>query len=61
MVTYEAAKATLTHAKDVLQIPKVIAITDTNNVASIGLLHKIGLHFEKKIHLSENDTVLLFS
>ncbi|MGH1384110.1 GNAT family N-acetyltransferase [Kordia sp.] len=59
--TFEAAKATLTHAAKELQIAKVVAITDTNNVASIGLLNKIGLQFEKEMKLSENDTVLLFS
>jgi len=59
--TYEAAKATLTYAKEALQISKIVAITDTKNVASIGLLNKIGLQFEKELQLSEDDTVLLFS
>lgn len=59
--TFEACEATLAHAKEQLQIAKVVAITDTNNVASIGLLNKIGLQFEKELRLSENDTVLLFS
>lgn len=59
--TFEAAKATLTHAKEVLQISKVVAIIDATNVASAGLLNKIGLQFEKKVQLTENDTVLLFS
>jgi len=59
--TYEAAKATLQYAKEELQISKIVAITDQNNMASIGLLNKIGLQFEKKLKLSKNDTVLLFS
>jgi RimJ/RimL family protein N-acetyltransferase len=59
--TFEAAKATLIYAKETLKIDKIVAITDTKNVASIGLLNKIGLQFEKEIQLSENDTVLLFS
>ncbi|WP_298521183.1 GNAT family N-acetyltransferase [uncultured Kordia sp.] len=59
--TYEAAKATLQYAKEQLQILKIVAITDRNNVASIGLLNKIGLQFEKEMKLSEDDTVLLFS
>ncbi|AXG71756.1 acetyltransferase (GNAT) domain protein [Kordia sp. SMS9] len=59
--TYEAAKATLKYAKEQLKLDKIVAITDQKNVASIGLLNKIGLHFEKKLELTENDAVLLFS
>ena len=59
--TYEAAKATMNYAKDTLNIQKIVAITDTKNVASIGLLNKIGLQFKKELQLSEDDTVLLFS
>ncbi|WP_298420203.1 GNAT family N-acetyltransferase [uncultured Kordia sp.] len=59
--TFEAAKATLNYAKDTLNIQKIVAITDTKNAASIGLLNKIGLQFEKELQLSEDDTVLLFS
>lgn len=59
--TYEAAKATLTYAKETLQIEKIVAITDSENVASIKLLNKIGLQFEKEIQYDENETVLLFS
>ncbi|WP_046759110.1 GNAT family N-acetyltransferase [Kordia jejudonensis] len=59
--TFEAAKATMKYAKDRLKIKKIVAITDPKNVASIGLLNKIGLRFEKELQLSEGDTVLLFS
>lgn len=59
--TFEAAKATMIYAKETLHIHKVVAITDTNNVASIGLLNKIGLQFEKELQFSKDDTVLLFS
>ncbi|MBC8756840.1 GNAT family N-acetyltransferase [Kordia sp. YSTF-M3] len=59
--TFEAAKATLNYAKETLNIDKIVAITDPKNVASIGLLNKIGLQFEKEVHLSEDDVVLLFS
>ncbi|TRX59451.1 GNAT family N-acetyltransferase [Fulvivirga sp. M361] len=58
---FEMANATLTYAKNSLGIHKVVAITDPNNIASIKLLNKIGLHFEKTLNLSENDSVLLFS
>ncbi|MFK7748429.1 MAG: GNAT family N-acetyltransferase [Kordia sp.] len=59
--TFETATATLKHAKEKLQISKIVAITDASNIASIGLLNKIGLKFEKELKLSEKDTVLLFS
>jgi len=59
--TYEAAKATMDYAKNTLNITKIVAITDAKNIASIGLLNKIGLQFEKELQLSEDDTVLLFS
>lgn len=58
---YEIAHATLNYANQVLRIDKIVAITDSNNIPSIKLLNKLGLKFEKKLKLSENDTVLLFS
>jgi len=58
---YEIANATINYATHILQINKVVAITDSNNIPSIKLLNKIGLQFEKTLNLSENDTVLLFS
>lgn len=57
---FEMASATLRHAKHPLGIDKVIAITDPKNVASIALLHKIGLQYEKTMQLSDYDTVHLF-
>jgi RimJ/RimL family protein N-acetyltransferase len=58
---FEIALATITYANHVLGIKKIVAITDSNNIPSIKLLNKLGLHFEKTLNLSENDTVLLFS
>ncbi|WP_103068774.1 GNAT family N-acetyltransferase [Aquimarina sediminis] len=58
---YEIANATMNYAKNILKIDKILGITDTNNIASINLLNKIGLRFVKTLKLSENDTVLLFS
>lgn len=59
--TFEAAKATLQYAKNTLAIDKIVAITNPKNVASIRLLNKLGLQFEKEVQVTENDTVLLFS
>ncbi|WP_281987544.1 GNAT family N-acetyltransferase [Aquimarina aggregata] len=58
---FEIAYATLHYAKSNLKIPKIIAITDTNNIASIKLLTKIGLRFDKTLNLPEGDSVLVFS
>lgn len=59
--TFEAAEAILIYAHEMLEIPKIVAITDPKNVASIALLQKLGMQLEKKVILSANDTVLLFS
>ncbi|PTX62362.1 RimJ/RimL family protein N-acetyltransferase [Kordia periserrulae] len=59
--TLEAAKATLQYSKEKLKLNTIVAITDPENIASIGLLHKLGMQFDKKLQLSEDNTVLLFS
>ncbi len=58
---YEAASATLNYANNVLNIDKIVAITMSKNNASIKLLEKLGLVFEKEITLSKDDKVLLYS
>lgn len=58
---YEISNATMSYAKNTLDLDKIVGITNPNNIASIKLLNKIGLRFEKTIELSEKDTVLFFS
>ncbi len=59
---FEAASATLQYANKKLGLNTVVAITDENNQASIGLLNKIGLHFDRMINAPEdNKPLLLFS
>ena len=58
---YEIANATMNYAKNTLHLDKIVGITNPNNIASIKLLNKIGLRFEKTIELSDKDTVLFFS
>jgi RimJ/RimL family protein N-acetyltransferase len=58
---FEMCNGTLIHCRDILQIDKVVAITDAQNVSSINLLKKLGLNFEKNIETSEKEEVLLFS
>ncbi len=58
---FEVANATMNYAKQTLKIPKVVAITNADNIVSIKLLQKIGLSFERTLKLSDRDTVSLFS
>lgn len=59
---YEAAAATLAHARDVLHIPRVLAITSPDNAASIALLGKLGFQFERLTALTAGASeVRLFS
>lgn len=46
---YEAAAATLRHARDVVGLERVVAIAMPENVASTRLLERLGLRFERTI------------
>ncbi len=48
---YEAAAAVLQHGREVLGIPKIVAMTAPGNASSIKLLEKLGLRFERMIHM----------
>ncbi len=50
---YEAAAALLAHGRDVLRLPKIIAMTGPNNASSIKLLEKLGLRFERMIKFGD--------
>ena len=59
---HEAAERCLQHARDVLGVPRVLAITSPDNTASIHLLEKLGFGFERLTALSPGaDDVRLFS
>jgi len=58
---FEIAQATMNHAKGSLGLETIVGITNSRNVASIKLLNKIGLSFEKTIKSPERDPILLFS
>ncbi len=49
----ESASAVLAHARRVLQLQRIVAITSPDNGGSIAVLGKIGLKFERMIRLSE--------
>jgi len=57
---FEATQACLKLAKDEFQIERILAITEADNVASIRLLEKLGLSFEKTITLDE-ETLQLYA
>ena len=54
----ESAAAVLTHGKERLQLPRIVAITAPDNHGSIAVLEKIGLQFERMIKLTENSPEL---
>jgi [ribosomal protein S5]-alanine N-acetyltransferase len=54
----ESAAAVLDHARRVLRLPRVVAITAPENFGSIAVLEKIGLKFERMIRLTEHGSEL---
>jgi [ribosomal protein S5]-alanine N-acetyltransferase len=51
----EAAQAVKEYAKNVIGLHRIVAIVNPENEASIRVLQKIGLQFEKMVKLSEDD------
>jgi RimJ/RimL family protein N-acetyltransferase len=51
-LAHEAAAATLAHARDVLKLPRLAAVTAPDNTSSIRLLERLGLRYEKMVQLS---------
>jgi RimJ/RimL family protein N-acetyltransferase len=54
----ESAAAVLTHARQVLGLSRIVAITAPENAGSIAVLEKIGLKFERMIRLTEHSPEL---
>jgi ribosomal-protein-alanine N-acetyltransferase len=54
----ESAAAVLTHAREVLNLKRVVAITSPDNWPSIAVLEKIGLKFERMIRLVDHSPEL---
>jgi RimJ/RimL family protein N-acetyltransferase len=54
----ESAAAVLAHAKQVLRLQRIVAITSHENLGSIAVLEKIGLKFERTIRLAEHSPEL---
>ena len=51
---FESAAAVMTYGREALGLRRIVAITSPDNDASIRLLEKIGLRFERMIKLSED-------
>jgi RimJ/RimL family protein N-acetyltransferase len=57
----EAAAVVMTYGKNVLKLPRIVAITNKDNHASAKLLNKIGLRFDRFIALDgDRDETRLF-
>jgi RimJ/RimL family protein N-acetyltransferase len=49
----ESAAAVLAYGTRQLQLPRIVAITASDNRASIAVLEKIGLRFERMVRLTD--------
>ena len=57
----EAATAVMVYGKDVLKLPRIVAITNKDNHASAKLLNRIGLRFDRLIAIDgDRDDTRLF-
>jgi RimJ/RimL family protein N-acetyltransferase len=52
---YESAAAVLRHARDVVGLKRLLAIVNPDNAASIRLLEKLGMRFERMVSLSADE------
>jgi RimJ/RimL family protein N-acetyltransferase len=53
----EAASAWLGHAFEVLQLPRVISVSDVPNLRSIGVMHRVGMLFDHAAELEAGGVV----
>lgn len=56
----EAAMAAMDYGHNTLGIKRIVGITSTENKASIHVLEKLGLKFEKMVPYSEDEESMLF-
>ena len=54
----EAARATMAYGRDVIGLRRLVAVVDPANEASIRVLEKLGLRYEKMVRLSADDIEL---
>lgn len=53
-LAYEAAAALFRHGREVLGLPRIVAIAGPRNTSSIRLLEKLGLRFERMIRMPDS-------
>ena len=58
---YESAAAVLEHGRGALGLSRIVAIASPDNVASSGLLEKLGFTFERDIEWAPGDPVRLYA
>ena len=59
---FESGAAILSYGKDVLKLPRIVAITDKDNDASAKLLDRLGLRFDRLITMpGETHEIRLFT
>ena len=58
---FESAAAVLQHARTVLGLKRILAITSPGNTASIELLGKLGFRFERAQSMAAGDEVKVFA
>ncbi len=59
-LTMEAARAVVEHARDDLGIDYLTAIVSPHNAASIGLIEKLGLTFDRGITMPDEEEISLY-
>ncbi|RKX31875.1 MAG: GNAT family N-acetyltransferase [Verrucomicrobia bacterium] len=52
---YEAAEAMVQYGRSTLGIDKIVGLTSEENLASISVLEKLGMKFERIVKMSEDD------
>jgi len=52
---YEAASAVMDYGRSTLGVDRIVGLTSKDNLASIGLLEKFGMKFEKTVKMSDDD------
>ncbi len=57
---FESCQSVLSYAQETLKLQRVIAFTNSDNVASIKLLEKLGLGFDKVIAATDKDPEMDF-
>ncbi len=55
---FEAAEAVMDYGWKVAKLPRIVAVVSPHNTASIRLLNKLGLSFERKVRLSPSEPEL---